>query len=82
MHVYVLQTDSSNTVLFSYFISLFQMHLKLHLKENTNIFKSYEYSILISHASMVWMLLLPYLFQNHIMHTIYLVQSYGTQAII
>lgn len=67
---------------FSDFISLFQMHLKLYLKENTNLFKSYEYSILISHASMVWMLLLPYLFQNHIMQTIYLVQSHGTQAII
>lgn len=68
--------------LFSDFISLFRMHLKLYLKENTNLFKSYEYSISISHASMVWLLLLPYLFQNHIMQTIYLVQSYGTQAII
>lgn len=67
--------------LFSDFISLFQMHLKLYLKENTS-FQNYEYSILISHASMVWMLLLPYLFQNHIMQTIYLVQSYGTQTII
>lgn len=68
--------------LLSDFISLFQMHLKLYLKENTNLFKSYEYSISISHASVVWMLLLPYLFQNHIMQTIYLVQSYGTQLII
>lgn len=72
----------STLCLLSDFISLFQMHLKLYLKENTNLFKSYEYSILISHASVVWMLLLPYLFQNHIMQTIYLVQSYGTQLII
>lgn len=31
---------------------------------------------------MGWMLLLPYLFQDHTIQTISLVQSYGTQAII